>query len=549
MAASLTRNQLGRLAAHARNAQAISGVTTAFSASDWAGFSGTGTATPSVSSDSTPGELVVTLNSGSGQRGVRYTAVEPGVDCFVVAERRQQTTGGGPGVVARQKSASPADDFVAANGPFGFAGNWNLYERASAATVQQDPTSANRSTAAVSRHALWTRSTLANAFQESPTGSGPATISQALTGLAAGTNGTFAGVYFGSAAANASRWQSFALMRSAILRVEGPPTGSWVVRLRNAGGTVIYTSSAHSSGVVEINTLTELGTLYAGAVPLMAQIEIYDTGTASVLVSAVSPSEYLWGGDVWTYLAVPATPDAPVVDDVTETTVALSWDAVFSADSYKVFRSTGEGEFGTYTEIDEVTDPEFIDTGLTPGVLYWYRIQACNAAGCSAQSSATSATTIPVGFGPGPELLRASGIGPTTVRTRWTGEILEALGYRLRRSTAEEGPFTLVYEGTDNTFTDTGRDPETTYWYTVVALVLDDEEEVVETEPTGPVSATTFPTELPPAEPEDILRRTGPTGRWRRREPWETEFFPQVLATEGGEFLVTEDDVFLTTET
>lgn len=306
MTFSLSRATLGRLAAFARTADLVTDVNEAFDAADWTGFSTTGTSTPTVTADATPGELSVAVNVGSGHRGARLTTVDE-VDQFVIAICRTQTTGGAPGAYARIKSATPTADSVVCNTPKGFNGFYTLAEIIAGVTDQSQTTAANRSTSSESIHALEARGTIGRSYQGAALGSsGPATISQTLTDpLDAGTDGTQGGVGASSSAANTFRYRQYSVMRSALFTVNGPDAGAWVVRIRNAAGTLIYTSAAHVGGVVSIDTLAEIVTLYSNATPLMAQVEVYDPGSAQVLAGPEIPDERLWGGDVWTFEADP----------------------------------------------------------------------------------------------------------------------------------------------------------------------------------------------------------------------------------------------------
>jgi fibronectin type 3 domain-containing protein len=98
--------------------------------------------------------------------------------------------------------------------------------------------------------------------------------------------------------------------------------------------------------------------------------------------------------------AVSATPTAPTVPaaptGLTATAgrkrVTLAWNAVSGATSYNVLRNT-TGSTTSYTAVATgVTSSSFNDLGLTPGVAYYYVVQAVNAAGASPNSNQASAT-------------------------------------------------------------------------------------------------------------------------------------------------------------
>jgi hypothetical protein len=292
---TLTRSRLGRI--YAYHASPTAGVNTAFVASDWTGYSTTGTCTPSLSG----GALLLTVNLGSGSRGAYHNVFSQG-NAAIKALRSGQTTGGAPGVRLRLKPSTFSDDFVNAGMPCGFAGNYSLGERSGGVSIQSQTSAANRSTSGTARFYLTTDGTLTKSRMTSASGSsGSSDITQTLVDpLDAGTDGSSASLDASSSSSNAFTYTSASITHTHLLRIEGPNTGSWVVRLRNAAGTLIYTSAGHTAGVVEIDCMTELLTLFTDmATPAMCQIEIYDPVGAAVVVGPEIPSERVWDGDVW----------------------------------------------------------------------------------------------------------------------------------------------------------------------------------------------------------------------------------------------------------
>jgi fibronectin type 3 domain-containing protein len=73
--------------------------------------------------------------------------------------------------------------------------------------------------------------------------------------------------------------------------------------------------------------------------------------------------------------------------------IALSWPISVGAASYKIYRSTTSGGEGTVPLATNITTPNFNDTGLTPGVTYFYQVVAVDAAGSSAASLETNVAT------------------------------------------------------------------------------------------------------------------------------------------------------------
>jgi hypothetical protein len=92
---------------------------------------------------------------------------------------------------------------------------------------------------------------------------------------------------------------------------------------------------------------------------------------------------------------VPAVPrDISASDGTFPDQIRVTWGAVATAEYYEVYRATTSFAFGSL--IGEPTAPRFEDTDVTPGTDYWYRVKACNSAGCSDFSGPDSGYVQPV---------------------------------------------------------------------------------------------------------------------------------------------------------
>ncbi|MEK7649568.1 MAG: NBR1-Ig-like domain-containing protein [Patescibacteria group bacterium] len=70
--------------------------------------------------------------------------------------------------------------------------------------------------------------------------------------------------------------------------------------------------------------------------------------------------------------------------------VRLSWTAMAGADNYEISRCSGAGCGPSYFTTANASP--YLNTSVTNGTLYRYRVRACNAGGCSANSSIQEAT-------------------------------------------------------------------------------------------------------------------------------------------------------------
>jgi len=169
-----------------------------------------------------------------------------------------------------------------------------------------------------------------------------------------------------------------------------------------AGNTQITLAWTASAGAASYNIYRGTAPGAESATPIATGI----TSTSYVNNGLINGSAYYYvvaavnGGSVstksneaWTK-PQPPVPAAPKNLATTRgnSQVSLSWTASAGATSYKVYRSTTPGG---ETAIAGVTTTTYINTGLTNGKTYYYKIAAVNGGGLSPQSNEASATPAP----------------------------------------------------------------------------------------------------------------------------------------------------------
>ena len=166
----------------------------------------------------------------------------------------------------------------------------------------------------------------------------------------------------------------------------------------------------------------------------------------------------------------PAVPSGVTASDGTFTDkVRIVWQSVDRAQSYQVYRAPSET--GQYEKIGETSSTAYDDSGVTPNVVYWYKVRACNAAGCSDQSAPDSgyAQSAIAGAPPAPVNVSATD-GTFTDRIRVTWDAVPgATRYEIYRDVSAGGIFPLRGISTTPSFDDTDVIPGRTYWYRVRA--------------------------------------------------------------------------------
>lgn len=88
----------------------------------------------------------------------------------------------------------------------------------------------------------------------------------------------------------------------------------------------------------------------------------------------------------------PIAPSGLSVGSATSSSLTLTWkDNSNNETGFKVYRSSTQS--GTYNEIATTTSASYTNTGLSASTTYWYKVEAYNSAGTSAQTAAASGQT------------------------------------------------------------------------------------------------------------------------------------------------------------
>jgi hypothetical protein len=190
----------------------------------------------------------------------------------------------------------------------------------------------------------------------------------------------------------------------------------------------------------------------------VAAVNAAGTGTPSNAVSV-------------TTAGVPAAPALAAVGDLDS--VSLSWsppaDNGAAITGYVLRRGTTSGSTSTLATLGAVTS--YTDSAVTPGVSYYYVLQAVNSVGTGPASPEASASAYTKAAAPA--LTAAAGKGQVTLT--WTvpndgGRPITA--YQVFRGPAS-GTETLVQTlSTGTTYVDPGRTGGTTYYYKVAAVTV-----------------------------------------------------------------------------
>ena len=142
----------------------------------------------------------------------------------------------------------------------------------------------------------------------------------------------------------------------------------------------------------------------------------------------------------------------------------ISWTAVEGAVKYQVYRSNSKN--GTYSYLSTTTKCSLTNASAVSGKLYYYKVKSVDNNGeVSGFSNAVSRTCDL----PNP-VVKTSNVADTgKVRLTWA-KIEGAKSYKIYRSTAQNGKYTLMKTVTGTTYTNANAKAGTKYYYKVIAV-------------------------------------------------------------------------------
>ena len=149
-----------------------------------------------------------------------------------------------------------------------------------------------------------------------------------------------------------------------------------------------------------------------------------------------------------------------VVDAISSSEIEISWETADGASHY-ILSSSTQSE-GTYSEIYAGSETVTVNSGLTPGLIYYYQLVACSIAAdmntCSDQFGKNSGSTLDDNASY--TLTFVSNMSATSVS--WV--VSSGSYFRLYSSTTDSN-YSEIYAGTDNLYQNTNLDTASSYYY------------------------------------------------------------------------------------
>jgi len=169
--------------------------------------------------------------------------------------------------------------------------------------------------------------------------------------------------------------------------------------------------------------------------------------------------------------ATPAAPSGVIVTTHSTSEISVRWtDNSTTESSFNIERCSNEGCYNIFVQ-HNVTS--YLDTGLTSGTIYSYRVRATNSAGNSAWSNSAATTTHTAAAPTPPTALATTVVSPFEIRLTWTDNSTTETSFQIERCSgagcSNFGPIATV-DANIVSWRNTGLMPSTTYTYRVRAF-------------------------------------------------------------------------------
>src|SRR5665213_1715541 len=285
-----------------------------------------------------------------------------------------------------------------------------------------------------------------------------------------------------------SLWKTDGTTGGTVQIISFAPGARNVTDFINANGTLYFLDNDH----VYTSDGTTAGTIQLDGQPAQS-FEIAELGD-QLFLSAQSANYglQLWVDTPPTAPHAPAAPAGLTTVAVSGGEVDLSWAANAGVLSFQIQRSS-DPAFGTINQSVTLRDPAatgYVDTSVTPGKAYYYRVAASNRGGQSPFAPANAGTpAAPIA----PSALTASTF-PDHVDLSWANNATNQTGFRIDRSATSDFAHidaTFTVPAAVTSFSDTSVSYLNSYYYRVSAFNA--------AGPSGAVAIRVTTPDLPPA--------------------------------------------------
>ena len=198
--------------------------------------------------------------------------------------------------------------------------------------------------------------------------------------------------------------------------------------------------------------------------------DVYYTGTAAdwAKITIKGGNEDLTNATLHCAKSAPTAPVVKLGNSASSGKPQLTWNAVYGATSYRIYRSTSKGS--GYSLLGTTTATSYTNTGAKAGTTYYYRVKACNDAGLSPYSNIVSGQVKSVTPKPSAPVVKIGNSAASGKPMLTWNAVSGATSYKVYRATSQNGTYSLLGTVTATSYTNTGAKAGVTYYYKVKAV-------------------------------------------------------------------------------
>ncbi|MDR1257495.1 MAG: fibronectin type III domain-containing protein [Spirochaetaceae bacterium] len=240
--------------------------------------------------------------------------------------------------------------------------------------------------------------------------------------------------------------------------VAGSLSVSWEA-VADAASYMVYRAGTEGGVYSPIGNVADDSTTYTDSSLVMGNTYFYKVssvnaageGEKSAAASAVAPA-----------IPIPGNFTATVE---TASSIKLSWSAVTGATGYKLYRALTLG--GDYSIIATVQGSPYLNTGLSKGTAYHYKIASVSG---TVESGLSAPISVTIAVPAAPTGLTVEPVSSTSLKVSWD-PVPGAKLYSIYRDTSSYVDASDIKTSTTNTeYVNTGLDPFCLYYYKVSAV-------------------------------------------------------------------------------
>lgn len=253
------------------------------------------------------------------------------------------------------------------------------------------------------------------------------------------------------------------------------------------GNAIIFAGTENATGNFGADVRTNAVTQYSTwDNQWSTQLAIPASIRTGAMAFAIGKVAYVFGGynyssgniylsDLYAFTPpsafLPAPPSSAATTEVSESMIRLTWQDNSDNETgfiveYAIGNSQTYAAITSYSATPNVT--LYTHTGLTINTQYTYRVKTVNAYGSSLFSNTSSSVTTLIA----PSNLVSQTLSTSSISLQWTDNSSAETGYEIYRSASNNTGYSLINTTSANTvtYTDTGLNPGTTYYYKVRAI-------------------------------------------------------------------------------